>query len=105
MITKDSETLEQLLDEDFVLVHMTGMRQSKTEFISAIRNGILNYYYVEVSEIAIEASGFNAGIIGKSLVNAAVFGGARHTWRLRIDLELTAHNAAWKINKISASTY
>ena len=44
MIEKDSDVLSEVLDDSFILVHMTGMRQSKSEFIRAVENGILNYY-------------------------------------------------------------
>ena len=41
MINKDISSLGQLLDESFVLVHMTGMRQSKREYLNAIANRTL----------------------------------------------------------------
>ena len=44
MINKDISSLGQLLDESFVLVHMTGMRQSKREYLNAIANRTLNYF-------------------------------------------------------------
>ena len=44
MITKDKDKLELLHDNGFVLVHMTGMKQTKEEYIKAIVNGVLNYY-------------------------------------------------------------
>ena len=44
MIRKDSAKLAEILDDEFVLVHMTGMRQPKRDYISAIANGTLNYY-------------------------------------------------------------
>ena len=105
MIAKDTEVLEQLLDEDFVLIHMTGMRQSKIEFIWAINNGTLNYYSSEDSEIAINVFNSKAFIIGKSRVNAAVFGGGRRTWPLQLDIDLVKKGNEWKITKIKASTY
>ena len=33
MIAKDESILREVLDDSFVLVHMTGMRQPKEEFI------------------------------------------------------------------------
>ena len=105
MIAKDTEVLEQLLDEDFVLIHMTGMRQSKIEFIWAINNGTLNYYSYEDSDLAINDCGSKAFIIGKSRVNAAVFGGGRRTWPLQLDIDLVKKGNEWKITKIKASTY
>ena len=106
MIAKDTEVLEQLLDEDFVLIHMTGMRQSKLEFMGAITNGILNYYSYEDSDLAINDCGPSAYIIvGKSRVNAAVFGGGRRTWPLQLDIDLVKKGNEWKITEIKASTY
>ena len=49
MISKDIESLVKLLDDDFVLVHMTGMRQPKKEYLKAISNGTLNYFSCEDS--------------------------------------------------------
>ena len=38
MISKNIESLGKLLDEDFVLVHMTGMRQPKKDYLKATSN-------------------------------------------------------------------
>ncbi len=40
MINKDKAELERIHDDSFVLYHMTGMKQSKSEYISAIMSGI-----------------------------------------------------------------
>ena len=108
MIAKDTEVLEQMLDEDFVLIHMTGMHQSKQEYLRSIENGILNYYSCEntVFEKNKERDGEDKmHIIGKSRVNAAVFGGGRRTWSLQLDIDLVKKGNEWKITKIKASTY
>ena len=44
MISKDERILNDVLDDSFVLVHMTGMRQPKQVFIKAVLNGTLNYF-------------------------------------------------------------
>ncbi len=41
MIAKDIETLGTLLDENSVLIHMTGTRQPKREYLRAIKDGTL----------------------------------------------------------------
>ena len=38
MVEKDVMTLEQIHVDDFVLTHMTGMRQSKQDYIQSIAN-------------------------------------------------------------------
>ncbi len=42
MVAKDTVTLNRVHADDFVLTHMTGMHQSKQEYIKAIANGTLN---------------------------------------------------------------
>ena len=46
-----------------------------------------------------------ATLRGRSRVNAAVFGGGRHTWRLQLSFRLVKHNGRWQFTAASASTY
>ena len=105
MIDKDEYALDRLHDESFVLVHMTGMRQPKQEYIRAILNGVLNYYSAEHEDIFVKIQNDTAELVGKSKVNAAVFGGGRHTWRLRLDMRLINKNGKWLFTYAKASTY
>ncbi len=105
MISKDIVTLSLLLDENSVLIHMTGTRQPKREYLRAIKDGTLNYYSVEDDEIIIEVSGEKATMTGRSRVNAAVYGGGRHTWRLQIRSTLVKKNGSWLFVEQRASTY
>ena len=105
MIDKDRDVLLEVLDDSFVLVHMTGMRQSKPAFIRAVEDGTLNYFSVNHQQIDAEVHGGQANLIGQSVVNAAVFGGGRHTWRLQLKLELEQKGGVWLITKATASTY
>ena len=105
MINKDEYMLDKLHDESFVLVHMTGMRQSKEEYIKAILNGVLNYYSAEHEEISVKTDGETAELIGKSKINAAVFGGGKHTWRLQLYMKLERKKGEWLFTHASASTY
>lgn len=105
MVEKDSGILAEVLDDSFVLVHMTGMRQSKAAFIRAIENGTLNYYSADHQRLDTDINGDSAVLIGQSSVNAAVFGGGCHTWRLQLKLKLIKKSDAWKICEAVASTY
>ena len=105
MIEKDSDILSEVLDDSFILVHMTGMRQPKSEFIRAVENGILNYYSADHQRMETNLHGGQAEFIGQSVVNAAVFGGGPHTWRLQLKLRLIQRADTWKITEARASTY
>ena len=105
MVEKDSTTLQAVHADEFVLVHMTGMRQPKQVYIQSIMNGTLNYYSAEHEEMDIHVDGEHATLTGRSRVNAAVFGGGRHTWRLQLRFQLIKRNGQWLFTESRASTY
>lgn len=105
MVAKERSILTEVLDDSFVLVHMTGMRQSKAAFIRAVEDETLNYYSADHQHIETEINGDSAVLIGQSSVSAAVFGGGRYTWRLQLKLKLVKQSDDWKITEAKASTY
>ena len=105
MVKKDRAALERVHDESFVLIHMTGMRQSKQDYIHAIMDGTLNYDSAEHEDMQVEIKGDMAVLTGKSRVTAAVFGGGKHTWRLQLQFQLVKKNGEWRFALASASTY
>lgn len=105
MINKDEAVLSEVLDDSFVLVHMTGMRQSKEEFIKAVLNGTLNYLSAEHEYLPAEISGNTAVLTGQSYVAAAVFGGGRNNWHLQQKCSMKKTDGKWRITRSIASTY
>ena len=105
MVNKDKTELERVHDDSFALIHMTGMRQSKKVYIASILDGTLNYYSALHEDMQVQVLGDTAKLIGKSKVNAAVFGGGEHTWRLQLDLTLIKRNDEWYFTMARASTY
>ncbi len=105
MISKDTAALGRMLADDFVLVHMTGMRQPKAAYLTAIANGTLNYYTCDDTRLTMQVQGNQARLTGKSHVNAAVFGGGRHTWPLQLDIKLRQKDGRWLMTEAVASTF
>jgi hypothetical protein len=120
MISKDMELLDEVLDESFVLIHMTGMRQSKLEFMQYVKQGTLNYFSAVHKSIDVEISGADAVLIGQSRIEAAVFcqrirrdapgehsvgGGGKSKWNLQQKLSLKKRDGIWFITRSVASTY
>ena len=105
MVEKDCSILSEVLDDSFVLVHMTGMRQAKEVFIRAVEDGTLNYFSADHQQISVDVHGNTAEITGQSVVRAAVFGGGQHTWRLQLRMKLEQVADTWKITEAKASTY
>ena len=105
MISKDIAGLDEIMSDDYVLAHMTGKHQDKTDFFRSLRSGELNYYSAEHDEITAEVTGDRATLICKSKVVAAVYGGGKSRWRLRGDFTLCRENGQWKLLSSRASTY
>ena len=65
---KDGEDIRRICAEDYALVHMTGMVQTRDEYIAAVLNGTLNYYSTEHDSIDVEVApdATTARILGRS---------------------------------------
>lgn len=105
MIEKDVDGLRELMARDYYLMHMTGTRQSADEFLRGLRRGTFHYFSAEHDAIDVTIHGDTAEMTGRSRVEAAVYGGGRHLWRLRGDFTLRKDNGAWKLTSSEASTY
>ena len=70
--------------DDFVLTHMTGMHQSKQEYIRAIASGTLNYYSVEHEQMEIKVCGNPCYADRSQSCNSSCF------WRRTSHLEVAA---------------
>ena len=80
-VRKDADAIRAVLAPGYALVHMTGMRQGREDYITAVLDGTLNYYSAthDSIDVRVSADGPHATIRGRSRVNAAVFGSGRHT--------------------------
>ena len=105
MVRKDRTMLDRVLDDRFVLIHMTGLRQSKAEFIAAVLDGTLNYYSVRQEALPVTVRGDRGELIGRAQVTAEVFGSRRETWPLQQALILEKVDGSWKIVQSTASAY
>ena len=104
-ISQDIDKLNSILADDYVLVHMTGKRQSKEDYINSVINGELTYFESKHESIEVQIDGDTAKVIGKTMTLASPFGMSKSWWRLRQDLELEKINNEWKIVQSVASTY
>lgn len=102
---KDIKNLDEIHAEEFFLLHMTGMKQPKAEYLRCVREGVLNYFSAKTENIFVEVNGAKGKIIGQSKVLAAVFGGGKNFWRLQIDFEVEKRNGKWIFISGKASTY
>ena len=104
-INKDINTLNEILAEDYILVHMTGKEQTKQDYINSVKNGELKYYESIHESIDININGNNAHLIGKTNPLASPFGLDKSWWKLRQDILLEKENDTWIVKQSKASSY
>lgn len=106
MVEKDEAVLRQVLAPEFTLTHMTGMRQTREEFVRAVLDGTLSYAWAQHQGIVVrDVREAQAELVGQSLVRAAVFGGGYQTWRLQLRCRLVWRDGRWQVADAEASTY
>ena len=105
MIERDVERLGELLDDSFVLVHMTGRHQGKREFLRCVADGTLAYFDEVEESCPVHVEGDRATLVGRSLVKAAPFGMGRSTWRLEQEITLVRRHGRWLMTLAVASMY
>ena len=105
MIDKNADGLRSLQTDDYYLIHMTGVKQSREVFIKGLLDGTFNYYSADHDAIDVRINGDTAVMTGKSRVVAAVYGGGKGSWRLQGDFTLRKENDIWKLTSSRASTY
>lgn len=104
-INKDSNRLNDILSDDYILIHMTGIKQTKEDYINSVIIGELKYYESVHESIDVSINNNTATIIGKTKTLASPFGMNTSWWRLRQDLEAKKINGNWMLTKSKASTY
>ena len=106
MIAKDKAELESVHAPEFVLVHMTGLHQSRSQYIASILNGELNYYEESTDRVLIDINGGDTAIVtGQSKVLASVYGGGKHRWNLQLRFTAKKDGGKWIFTHCAASTY
>ena len=104
-INKDLKKLNEILSDNYILVHMTGMNQSKNDYINSVKNGELKYYENIHESIDINIKKDKAEVIGKTKTLASPFGMSKSWWRLKQKITLEKIDGKWLITKSIASTY
>jgi len=74
LIDKDEDVLNSIIQDNYELVHMSGKKQSKSEFIGEVLDGTLNYYKSEIAEPTILHDDDTASLISDVTLTAKVYG-------------------------------
>lgn len=91
MLDRRTDRLDPLLDDQYSLTHITGYRQPKREWLSAIDSDEMRYHSAQERSVTIDVTGDTAVLVGRSVVTATIYG-ARGTWNLQLTTNYTRRN-------------
>ena len=94
MIEARSGQLDELLADEFVLVHITGYEQPKSEWLAEIRGGSMNYHGIREQSATVTVTGDTAVVVARNLTDATIWG-SRAVWRLRMTTTFSRRNGTW----------
>ena len=98
MVAARVTDLDQLLAQDYVLVHMTGVTQPKREWFDVIRSGQFDYHSIVIEEtsLMVNVTGDVAELNGRGIFNATI-NGMKNPWRLQFAMRYAKTGEQWLI--------
>ncbi|MHB9863660.1 nuclear transport factor 2 family protein [Streptomyces sp. YIM S03343] len=104
MTDGDTDALDDLLDDDFTLTHITGYIQPKAEWLAQMRAGRFVYHGTDEKDVTVEVEGDNAHLVGRIVTDATVYG-AHADWRLRLTMDYARDGETWTGLRAVATTW
>ncbi|WP_414042070.1 nuclear transport factor 2 family protein [Macrococcus sp. EM39E] len=104
MINEDVDRINQLMMEGSFLVHMTGYKQPKREWLKAIEDQSMKYFSSLEENIEIMMKDKKATLIAQNRVDANI-NGMRDTWPLELTIYMVKFEKNWMISHIDARAY
>ena len=99
MIEKDDEKLYENMDDNYILTHMSGKKQTKEEYITEIMNGTLNYYKSKIIHPQVSIiDETHARLIANVELDAKVYG-IKGTWTMNSNITMTKMDNKWFLNQ------
>jgi hypothetical protein len=104
MVDGDTETLAELLTEDFSLTHMTGYFQPKKEWLAQMRAGQFVYHDAQERNVSLHIQGDTAHLVGRIVTDAAVYA-ARAKWPLQLTMDYVRTDGRGLASRSEATTW
>ena len=104
MVEADTQQLEKLLADDFVLVHITGLRQRKADWLEEIRAGSMDYHEIREQSVTVTVDGATALLVARNLVTATIWG-SEAVWPLQMTTTFRKEDDGWKPVVSRATTF
>jgi ketosteroid isomerase-like protein len=94
MTDADIDALREIVSEDMIFTHMSGMQQTREQYFADIAAGRLNYFTIGIENPQISVDNDNAEITFTSVLNANAYG-ARGTFRMKGTHHFEKRDGEW----------
>jgi hypothetical protein len=103
MVNKDTDTLDNILDDGYILVHMTGYHQDKQEWLEQIENEEMKYFKTMPQKTTITIDSNIAILICDTKIDARIYG-FRKTWGMIMKMYFEKRGDSWNPVKAIATS-
>lgn len=99
MVSKDTKTLNNILDINYYLIHITGYVQPKSEWFQVMSAGTFDYHKIEIIDLNIDVKdGASTAIASGNGVFKATIYGMNRPWHLYFKIFLNKVDNRWLIS-------
>lgn len=96
MVDADLNAMRSLTSPDLVYTHMSGMRQTRGQYLADVESGRLSYNHVEIRKPSVRVSGNTASITFVAMLDARAYG-AVGVFPMRVTHWFGRTGDGWKI--------
>ena len=95
MIAADTVRLGAMMDDGIILRHITGMTQTKREWLEEVASGSMKYHKIEKRDVVVTSNGDGSASVSFTSVITATIWGSYGTWTLSGTMRLVKRNGRW----------
>lgn len=95
MIAADTVRLGTMMDDGIILRHITGMTQTKHEWLEEVASGSMKYHKIEKRDVVVTSNSDGSASVSFTSVITATIWGSYGTWTLSGTMQLVKRNGRW----------
>ena len=95
MIAADTVRLGAMMDDDIILRHITGMTQTKREWLEEVASGSMKYHKIEKRDVVVTLNTDGSATVSLTSVITATIWGSYGTWTLSGTMRLVKRSGCW----------
>lgn len=104
MLKSDTAALDQLLDANFTLTHLTGYKSPRAEWLSDLDSGRFVYHSIQPQSFDVSVSDQHSLAVSRAKFDATIYGG-RGRYNLQLTESYRRFGDEWRLTKMVAHLF